>query len=212
MTKKIQRSWFLACAIVFLSLAAWPLVGNAGSSAANNNQQNAAQDAGTQTRSEHHQELGDVSDGGDASSQHRLNEDQAHQLRNLKERASEESASSRESGPEGYPAITRDLRERENPYYLGDVVTETRGREVLAKNVDVSETVQNADRGETPVRRDGTPYENLEGKLPNGESYREWTHWTPGLEYRGGQRIIRGEQSGNIYYTKDHYGTFWRLR
>lgn len=87
----------------------------------------------------------------------------------------------------------------------------TNGRTVPAKNVNVASTVAKADAG---IRNghDGKPFLNKEKKLPTSETYREWTHRTPGVNSRGGQRIVRGDTSGRLYYTRNHYDTFWVLR
>jgi ribonuclease T1 len=61
-------------------------------------------------------------------------------------------------------------------------------------------------------RQDGVVFGNREGRLPakpNG-FYHEYTVETPGASDRGARRIIRG-QSGETYYTRDHYRTFLRL-
>jgi ribonuclease T1 len=62
-------------------------------------------------------------------------------------------------------------------------------------------------------RKDGTTWENRERRLakqPPGY-YREYTVDTPGESDRGARRIIAGG-SGEMYYTRDHYGSFVQIR
>jgi len=61
--------------------------------------------------------------------------------------------------------------------------------------------------------RDGAPFRNREGRLPEraGGYYREYTVKTPGARDRGARRIVAG-RGGEYYYTHDHYRTFRRIR
>jgi ribonuclease T1 len=63
--------------------------------------------------------------------------------------------------------------------------------------------------GPFPYRRDGIVFQNRERRLPKKPSgyYHEYTVETPGSDDRGARRIITGE-SGERYYTDDHYETF----
>lgn len=67
--------------------------------------------------------------------------------------------------------------------------------------------------GPFPHARDGAPFHNREGRLPEraGGHYREYTVRTPGARDRGAQRIVAG-RGGEYYYTHDHYRTFRRIR
>ena len=67
--------------------------------------------------------------------------------------------------------------------------------------------------GPFPYQRDGVVFGNRERRLPARSSgyYREYTVPTPGARDRGARRIIAGE-SGEYYYTGDHYNTFRRIR
>ena len=60
--------------------------------------------------------------------------------------------------------------------------------------------------------KDGVAFHNRERRLPvrNRGYYREYTVPTPGVRDRGARRIIAGE-SGEYYYTEDHYRTFHRI-
>jgi ribonuclease T1 len=66
--------------------------------------------------------------------------------------------------------------------------------------------------GPFPYRQDGTVFGNREGRLPAKarDYYHEYTVPTPGASNRGARRIIRG-QSGETFYTRDHYSTFMRI-
>jgi ribonuclease T1 len=68
--------------------------------------------------------------------------------------------------------------------------------------------------GPFPYDRDGTVFQNREGRLPAQARgyYREYTVPTPGSRDRGARRIVAGGQPPRVfYYTDDHYGTFRRL-
>lgn len=67
--------------------------------------------------------------------------------------------------------------------------------------------------GPFPYSRDGIVFGNYEKRLPlrNRGYYREYTVPTPGTKGRGARRIIAGE-SGERYYTDDHYRSFRRIR
>ncbi|KOV58903.1 ribonuclease domain-containing protein [Streptomyces sp. MMG1121] len=63
--------------------------------------------------------------------------------------------------------------------------------------------------GPFPYAKDGVVFGNFEGHLPRHRRgwYHEYTVKTPGARDRGAQRIVTG-QSGEIYYTDDHYNSF----
>lgn len=63
--------------------------------------------------------------------------------------------------------------------------------------------------GPFPFPRDGIVFGNFEKRLPlrSRGYYREYTVRTPGRHDRGPRRIIAG-QTGDYYYTEDHYRTF----
>jgi len=65
------------------------------------------------------------------------------------------------------------------------------------------------DGGPFPYSKDGTVFSNYEGLLPEkpGGYYHEYTVITPGSSNRGARRIVAGE-SGEYYYTSDHYRSF----
>ncbi len=68
-----------------------------------------------------------------------------------------------------------------------------------------------------PFAKDGTIFANREGRLPRQRRgyYTEYTVRTPGSRDRGARRIVAGgdpQQSGEYYYSDDHYQTFKRIR
>lgn len=67
--------------------------------------------------------------------------------------------------------------------------------------------------GPFPYTKDGSVFGNNERLLPKQRSgyYREYTVPTPGESDRGARRIIRG-QTGQLYWTADHYLSFQRIR
>ena len=66
-----------------------------------------------------------------------------------------------------------------------------------------------AQGGPFPYQQDGAVFQNRERHLPRQPNgyYHEYTVETPGSADRGARRIITGE-SGEIFYTADHYDTF----
>jgi len=67
--------------------------------------------------------------------------------------------------------------------------------------------------GPFPHDQDGAVFQNREGLLPEQPRawYREYTVETPGSPDRGPRRIVAGED-GTLYWTADHYGSFWVLQ
>jgi guanyl-specific ribonuclease Sa len=62
--------------------------------------------------------------------------------------------------------------------------------------------------------RDGTVFQNREGRLPARPRgyYREYTVATPGARDRGARRIVTGGDPPEVYYyTDDHYRSFRRI-
>ena len=68
--------------------------------------------------------------------------------------------------------------------------------------------------GPFPYDRDGSVFQNREGRLPQRPRgyYREYTVPTPGSRDRGARRIVSGGDPPEVlYYTDDHYRTFRRI-
>jgi ribonuclease T1 len=61
--------------------------------------------------------------------------------------------------------------------------------------------------------KDGSVFSNREGRLPQRAAgyYREYTVETPNSPDRGARRIVAGE-GGEVFYTRDHYGSFLQLK
>lgn len=59
----------------------------------------------------------------------------------------------------------------------------------------------------------GRVFRNREGALPKGKTYYEYDlhPYRPGLS-RGGERLVADQQKSVFYYTKDHYGTFVKIK
>jgi hypothetical protein len=56
----------------------------------------------------------------------------------------------------------------------------------------------------------GDRFGNYEGLLPEGETYTECDIGTLGADSRGAERLVFND-SGDIYYTQDHYESFTLL-
>ena len=76
-------------------------------------------------------------------------------------------------------------------------------------------------RASFPYRQDGQTFSNRERILPSQPRgyYQEYTVPTPGADNRGARRIVSGQgttgdnaNSGEYYYTSDHYRSFARVR
>lgn len=68
--------------------------------------------------------------------------------------------------------------------------------------------------GPFPYDRDGTVFQNREGRLPPQPRgyYREYTVPTPGSPDRGARRIVTGgDPPSEYFYTHDHYRSFRRI-
>jgi ribonuclease T1 len=80
--------------------------------------------------------------------------------------------------------------------------------------VEAQQTVERVRAGGPfPYEQDGDVFGNRELLLPTHAYgyYREYTVPTPGSDDRGARRIVVGS-GGEVYYTADHYETFWRVR
>ena len=70
--------------------------------------------------------------------------------------------------------------------------------------------------GPFPYAKDGVVFGNYEKALPKQRRgyYHEYTVKTPGVRSRGARRLITGGEanSGEYYYTDDHYVTFSRVK
>jgi len=64
-----------------------------------------------------------------------------------------------------------------------------------------------------PHKNDGSVFKNKQSLLPVKPAgyYREYVHPTEGLNHAGLQRVVIGK-NGETYFTKDHYGSFTRIK
>lgn len=73
---------------------------------------------------------------------------------------------------------------------------------------EVNKTLDRIEQnGPFPYQKDGTVFQNREGRLPEGD-YREYTVDTPGATNRGKRRIVQDQETGRTFYTDDHYHNF----
>lgn len=80
-------------------------------------------------------------------------------------------------------------------------------------DVDLTDTLARIESGRRlRFSNDGSTFQNRERRLPKKSTgyYKEYVHPTSGLAGPGPQRVVVG-QSGEAYYTPDHYETFQRL-
>ncbi|MGW0944078.1 ribonuclease domain-containing protein [Streptomyces sp. NPDC002623] len=66
--------------------------------------------------------------------------------------------------------------------------------------------------GPFPYAQDDAVFSNFERRLPTRPHgyYREYTVQTPSAQDRGARRIVTG-RGREVYYTEDHYTTFWSV-
>jgi ribonuclease T1 len=78
---------------------------------------------------------------------------------------------------------------------------------------EAHETIALIDQGGPfPYAQDGDTFRNDEGLLPDQPLgyYQEYTVETPGSDDRGARRIVAGS-AGELYWTDDHYNSFFRI-
>jgi filamentous hemagglutinin len=88
------------------------------------------------------------------------------------------------------------------------------GRTAWRGDVDLEPVlarIESRKRDEHP--NDGGIFRNRERLLPRKTEgyYREYVIRTPGIAHAGPQRLVVGD-SGEIFYTSDHYASFKRVR
>lgn len=66
--------------------------------------------------------------------------------------------------------------------------------------------------GPFPYDKDGSTFGNREALLPSEPNgyYAEYTVDKPGEDDRGPWRLVTGS-GGEVYWTEDHYASFWRV-
>lgn len=93
-------------------------------------------------------------------------------------------------------------------------IVDESGRVAYEGDIDLGPTFARIAAGlADPHRNDGSVFANRERRLPQQPRgyYTEWVIRTEGLRGVGPQRLITG-QSGEAYYTPDHYATFVRVQ
>ena len=79
---------------------------------------------------------------------------------------------------------------------------------------ELQPTLNRIAKGEKfPHRNDGAIFKNKEMMLPKKEVgyYKEYVHPTPGVNHAGLRRIIIGSK-GEVWFTRDHYKIFIRIK
>jgi len=98
--------------------------------------------------------------------------------------------------------------------YVRNMTIVDRGVAILNDvTVDLKPTLDRIQNGiKHSHKNDGSVFKNRGNPLPQqgANYYREYVHPTPGAQGPGPQRIVTG-QGGEVYYTPDHYQTFYRL-
>ena len=90
-------------------------------------------------------------------------------------------------------------------------ITEQLSYDEAVETFDLGRTLERIERGESLLHRnDGTVFRNREGLLPSKQDnyYKEYVHPIDGQRFPGPHRVIIGSD-GEIYYTPDHYQTFF---
>ena len=98
---------------------------------------------------------------------------------------------------------------------VADVAIRDRdGRIAWRGDVDLAPVLARIESGERDEHRnDGGIFRNRERLLPKRPDgyYREYVVRTPGIAHAGPQRLVLGD-SGEIFYSPDHYASFKRIR
>ena len=109
--------------------------------------------------------------------------------------------------PSGKPA--------KDPYIMKNVKVYDFGNLVFQGDIDLKPTLARIAKGiEDPHPNDGAVFTNRERRLPRQPDrnyYHEYVLRTKGIRGVGPQRVILGN-SGEIFYTPDHYATFVRVK
>jgi RHS repeat-associated protein len=83
---------------------------------------------------------------------------------------------------------------------------------------ELQKTVDRIKRRAPQYSNDGTPFQNSHTignpdaqRLNTGNTYTEWTVKTPGVGNNGARRIVMNDQTGEAFYTHDHYDSYIKL-
>jgi guanyl-specific ribonuclease Sa len=103
------------------------------------------------------------------------------------------------------------------PAGLHSAINNKWGKTMSANDMrEIQNTVDRIKTNDTSVYPfdDGRPFKNSHFISPDGQrlntgnTYTEWTIRTPGVGNRGTRRIVVNNQTGQAYYTNDHYENF----
>jgi hypothetical protein len=89
------------------------------------------------------------------------------------------------------------------------------GNLIYEGRMDINPTINRIRQGtKLNHNNDGSIFGNFERRLPiqtDSQYYREFVHQMNGFPFPGPQRVVIGKK-GEVFYTGDHYASFWRLR
>lgn len=97
-------------------------------------------------------------------------------------------------------------------WYIYKAETENKEQEVPDKAQDVIDQIEKNGGKPLPGYEGGRTFNNYEGKLPDGVSYKEYdvNPKTNGIR-RDGERVVLGND-GSAWYSPDHYRSFRRFK
>jgi guanyl-specific ribonuclease Sa len=89
------------------------------------------------------------------------------------------------------------------------------GRLIYRGRMDVNPTIDRIRSGrKLNHNNDGSFFSNFQRRLPvstDSQYYREFVHQMFNFPFPGPQRVVIGKR-GEVFYTGDHYSSFWRVR
>jgi filamentous hemagglutinin len=89
------------------------------------------------------------------------------------------------------------------------------GKVIYTGRMDVNPTIDRIRAGKKlNHNNDGSIFTNVQKQLPvstDSQYYREFVHQMNGFPFPGPQRVVIGKR-GEVFYTGDHYSTFFRVR
>jgi filamentous hemagglutinin len=89
------------------------------------------------------------------------------------------------------------------------------GKVIYTGRMDVNPTIDRIRAGKKlNHNNDGSIFTNVQKRLPvstDSQYYREFVHQMNGFPFPGPQRVVIGKR-GEVFYTGDHYSTFFRVR
>lgn len=89
------------------------------------------------------------------------------------------------------------------------------GRLIYQGRMDVNPTIDRIRSGrKLNHNNDGSFFSNFQRTLPaspDTQYYREFVHQMFNFPFPGPQRVVIGKR-GEVWYTGDHYTSFWRVR